>query len=386
MTHPAQAQTQRQKTMSEHGNNNNGISENTQYSLLVVDDNEMNRNLMSMQLARQGYQADTAASGIQALNMMEERDYDLILLDIMMPGMSGLEVLEIIRKKHTLISLPVIMVTADDLQESIVDALQRGANDYLIKPLNMPVTIARIKSQLTSKDLATLKDEFVRFASHDLKKPLIVIEDVVDTLLQECQAGQNAPADLQELLQLIKKTGENMRKIISGFLDTKQLESVDLAPEYKPAQLNELVEKSIQANASYARKKGVRLRQELDPNLPAVEVDEFRITQVLDNLIGNAMKFSPGNTTTTVRTHFDNNYVYAEICDGGPGLTDEDIQKLFMKHASLSNRPTGDETSTGVGLHLSKQFIDLHQGSIGARNNTEQGATFWFGLPLHHDN
>ena len=359
------------------------VKDNAKYSLLVVDDNEMNRNLMSLQLTRQGYQTDTAESGIQALNMMEEQDYDLILLDIMMPGMSGLEVLEIIRKKHTLISLPVIMVTADDLQESIVDALQRGANDSLIKPLNLPVTIARIKSQLTSKDLATLKDEFVRFASHDLKKPLIVIEDVVDTLLQECAAGKSTPADVYELLQLIKKTGENMEQIISGFLDTKKLQSTDLAPEYKPAQLNELVEKSIQANASYARKKGVRLEQALDPDLPAVAVDEFRITQVLDNLIGNAMKFSPSNTTTTVRTRCDGNYVYAEVCDGGPGLTEEDMQKLFMKHASLSNRPTGGETSTGVGLHLSKQFIELHQGQIGARNNAGEGATFWFGIPIN---
>jgi two-component system sensor histidine kinase/response regulator len=370
--------------MSQNGEKDS-LRDNARYSLLVVDDNEMNRNLMSLQLTRRGYQTDTAESGIQALNMMEEKDYDLILLDIMMPGMSGLEVLEIIRKKHTLISLPVIMVTADDLQESIVDALQRGANDYLIKPLSMPVTIARIKSQLTSKDLATLKDEFVRFASHDLKKPLIVIEDVVDTLIQECKAGQSTPEDIQDLLQLIKKTGENMEQIISGFLDTKKLQSADLAPDYKPAQLNELVEKSIQANANYARKKGVRLEEELDPDLPTVAVDEFRITQVLDNLIGNAMKFSPSDTTTTVRTRSDSQYVYAEVCDGGPGLTEEDMQKLFHKHAALSNRPTGGETSTGVGLHLSKQFIELHQGQIGARNNTTHGATFWFGVPIKHN-
>ena len=381
MTHSAHLQDQHQSSMPQHAKKDQH-RENTRYSLLVVDDNEMNRNLMSLQLTRQGYQVAAAASGIQALNMMEEQDYDLILLDIMMPGMSGLEVLEIIRKKHTLISLPVIMVTADDLQESIVDALQRGANDYLIKPLNVPVTIARIKSQLTSKDLATLKDEFVRFASHDLKKPLIVIEDVVDTLIKECNEGKSTPEDLQELLQIIQKTSNNMGQIISGFLDTKKLQSTDLAPEYKPTQLNELVEKSIQANASYARKKGVHLEIQLDTNLPTVAVDEFRITQVLDNLIGNAMKFSPSNTTTTVRTRCDDNHVYAEVCDGGPGLTEDDMHKLFLKDVALSNRPTGNETSTGVGLLLSKQFIDLHQGQIGARNNTNQGATFWFGIPI----
>lgn len=365
-------------------NDKQQLAANNKYRLLVVDDNEMNRSLIQIQLKRQGYTVSVAESGPQALNLLEEQEYDLILLDIMMPGMNGLEVLEVIRKKHTMLNLPVIMVTADDLQESIIDAMQRGANDYLIKPLNMPVTIARIKSQLTSKDLATLKDEFMRFASHDLKKPLIVIEDVVDTLIQDYQSNSTLNKDISEMLQIIKKTADNMQGIIAGFLDTKQLNPVEDKAEYTPSQLNTLVEKSIQANTSYARKKGVELIDELDPNLPVVEVDEFRITQVLDNLIGNAMKFSPSQTTTTVRTRSDGEYVYAEICDGGPGLSEDDMKKLFQKHAMLSNRPTGGESSTGVGLHLSKQFIDSHQGRIGAHNNPTRGATFWFGIPIKH--
>lgn len=363
-------------------NDKQQLAANAQYRLLVVDDNEMNRSLMQIQLKRQGYTVSVAEGGPQALNMLEEQEFDLILLDIMMPGMNGLEVLEVIRKKHTMLNLPVIMVTADDLQESIIDAMQRGANDYLIKPLNMPVTIARIKSQLTSKDLAALKDEFIRFASHDLKKPLIVIEDVVDTLIQECASTQNIKSDIPEMLDIIKKTAENMSGIIAGFLDTKNLNSPEDTLDITPAQLNKLVEKSIEANTSYARKKGVLLVEELDPNLPTVNIDAFRITQVLDNLIGNAMKFSPSETTTTVRTRADENYVYAEICDGGPGLTEDDMKKLFQKHAMLSNRPTGGESSTGVGLHLSKQFVDSHQGQIGARNNPANGATFWFSIPI----
>lgn len=358
---------------------------NADYLILIVDDNEMNRGLMSMQLKRHGYRVEMAEGGPQALNLMEEQDFDLVLLDIMMPGMNGLEVLEHIRKKHSLLSLPVIMVTADDLQESIVDAMQRGANDYIVKPFNLPVTIARVKSHLTSKYLATLKDEFVQFASHDLKKPLIVIDDVVDTLIQDCVPGQPVTEDMHELLQLVKKTGDNMQNIISGFLDENKLHGPELKPEYKVAQLNDIIEKSLQANASYAKKKGVELVEELDPSLPAIEIDEFRITQVLDNLIGNAMKFSPSDTTTTIRTRADERYVYAEICDGGPGLTEEDMKKLFIKHAMLSNRPTGDESSTGMGLHLSRQFIESHEGNIGARNNAKSGSTFWFGIPIKHN-
>jgi signal transduction histidine kinase len=302
----------------------------------------------------------------------------------MMPGMSGLEVLEKVRSQHSPLSLPIIMVTADDLEKSIVTALHLGANDYLVKPLQLQVALARIRNQLTLKDLAGLKDEFVRFASHDLKKPLIVMLDIAQTLKDECIVGQPTTADTLELIELINKTGHNMQHVIEGFLHTESNATTQHEPQYRPVELNRIVAKSLQANINYAKRKGVLLCQELQNNLPLVEADEFRISQVLDNLIGNAMKFSPDQTTTIVRTRCDNDYVYAEVCDGGPGLSEEDMRKLFTRYAKLSNIPTGGETSSGIGLSMSKQFIDMHHGRIGARNNPTQGATFWFGLPIKH--
>ena len=94
------------------------------------------------------------------------------------------------------------------------------------------------------------------------------------------------------------------------------------------------------------------------------------------------MKFSPRETTTTVRTRADEHFVYAEVCDGGPGLTEGDMRKLFTRYAKLSNVPTGGETSSGIGLSMSKQFIELHKGNIGVRNNPGSGATFWFSIPI----
>jgi signal transduction histidine kinase len=173
-----------------------------------------------------------------------------------------------------------------------------------------------------------------------------------------------------------------MQTVIEGFLNVENLDSGLTELQCKPVEINRLVARSIQHNAEYAKKKGVTLIEELSPELPAVVADEFRIAQVMDNLIGNAMKFSPRQTTTTVRTRTDGNFVYAEVSDGGPGLSEEDMSKLFQRHARLSNRPTGGESSSGIGLSLSKQFIDQHKGLIGARNNTSDGATFWIGLPI----
>ena len=354
---------------------------NQKFHLLVVDDNEMNRDLISLQLRKHGYRVSVAASGYEALELLETRKYDLILLDIMMPGMNGLDMLVEVRKQHSLLSLPVIMVTADDLEQSIIEALQRGANDYLVKPLNVPVAIARIKTQLTLKELDDLKGEFVRFASHDLKKPLIVAMDIVESLQQDCVPDQPVKPDTPDILEILFKTCNNMQNVIDGFLNTESF-AKGIADTKRPTPLNSVVDKSIQNNTEYAKKKGIVLKPELASDLPEIELDEFRITQVLDNLIGNAMKFSPKDTTTVVRTRTDGEFVYAEVSDGGPGLTEEDMKKLFQRHARLSNRPTGGESSTGVGLSLSKQLVEQHNGVIGARNNPTRGATFWIRLPV----
>jgi len=358
------------------------LTSNPINSLLIVDDNEMNRDLMSLQLRRNGFNPSTASGGKEALEMIARNQYDVILLDIMMPVMSGIEVLTKIRETHSILKLPVIMVTADDAQERIVECLQHGANDYLVKPLHMPVTTARINTQLHLKQLATLKDEFVQFASHDLKKPLIVLLDILSELKPQIPVGATISSENVEYIDLIEKTAQNMQSVVENFLDTKQLDSGKSELDYQPIHLNTLIRKTLDANRTYAKQKGIKLLEQLNPDLPAIEADVFRISQVLENLIGNAMKFSAENTCTVIQTHSDGDYVYAEIIDEGPGINEDDRKKLFKKNAELSNKPTGNESSSGIGLSLSKQMIDLHQGHIGATQNEDKGTTFWFSLPI----
>jgi len=352
------------------------------YTLLIVDDDEVSRELMSTQFERAGYRILLAETGFEALYHIDHSHVDLVLLDIMMPGISGLDVVEQIREHHSLINLPVIMVTADDHAQSVVTSLQLGANDYLTKPLNLAVALARIKTQLALKDLAELKSEFVRFASHDLKKPLIVMMDIASELEQICVPGEKLNADVPELLDLILRTGDNMEKVIHGFLGDEPSSRVTSELKYETVSLNDIVDKSLQTNETYARKKGVKLNKDQAADLPLLEADVFRLCHVLDNLIGNAIKFSPRDTVTTVRTYADERFAYAEVIDEGPGLTEEDMGQIFTRYAKLSNRPTGDEHSSGIGLAMSKQFIELHEGEIGARNNPQRGATFWFRVPL----
>jgi sigma-B regulation protein RsbU (phosphoserine phosphatase) len=141
--------------------------------LLVVDDDELNRDMLSRRLERKGYRVAVAADGPQALAMVAERPFDLVLLDVMMPGISGLEVLKVLRQEHAATALPVIMATARDQSDDIVQALRLGANDYVTKPLDFPVVLARIETQIL---LRRAVEEVVRL-KHDLDERNRALEE-----------------------------------------------------------------------------------------------------------------------------------------------------------------------------------------------------------------
>src|SRR5258708_3199626 len=250
------------------------MNNSAQGKLLVVDDNEMNRDMLSRRLKREGYTVTLAEDGNQAMELIKSQKFDLILLDIMMPGLSGFDMLPMIRETHSLADLPIIMATAKDESVDIVEGLKLGANDYVTKPIDFPVLLARLQIHLKLKALAQLKDEFLRIASHDLKNPLSTI-----------------------------------------------LMSAHIVRDKVP---------------------------------PGTEMPE----------------------------QIHNVSVVVDICDSGPGLTKEELDRVFTKYSRLSNKPTGGESSSGLGLAICKQFIDLHGGKIGVSNNPDHGATFWFSIPV----
>jgi len=352
-------------------------------NLLIVDDNQISGELVRLQLTRLGYHVSFAESGQRALDIIGREKIDVVLLDLRMPGMSGIEVLEKIREQHSMLSMPVIMVTADDQEHLIVDCLQSGANDYLVKPLSIPVTVARVNAQLNARNLSRLKDEFLSFASHDLKKPLIVMRDIIEALQENIKKPHLDIEDTQELLKLVHKSTVNMQHVVENFLDAESLNRDDAHRlKLKRLQLNHIIRDSLESNQNYAVAKNVILTGDLDNSIPEIEIDQFYVSQILDNLIGNALKFSPPQTKTCVSTHQEKDFIYTEVKDTGPGLSDSDLKNLFKRNAILSNKPTGDESSSGIGLLLVKKLVEMHGGVIGAKNNEGDGATFWFKLPI----
>jgi signal transduction histidine kinase len=348
--------------------------------ILVIEDNPDITKIMKIMLEHAGYQIVAANLGQHGLDYLKQHDVDLVLLDIMMPEMDGFEVLKQIRAQHSMVQLPVIMSTAIADQESVVRALELGANDYVTKPINFPVIQARINAHIALKELAEKNREFVSITSHDLKKNLALILDVVgemDNELRNSKVGD----DLLMMTGLISDSAITMKEITEDFLELDVLEKGRIRLFRSRFNMNDLINKVINQNQQYANKKSIRLTSELDTLVPRVNADSHRLEQVLNNLIGNAIKFSGPDTTVVVKCHSDIENLRVEVCDEGPGIPLDEIDRVFEKYAPISNKPTGGEVSTGLGTAICKHFVALHEGQIGVHNNDSGGATFWFSLP-----
>lgn len=353
--------------------------------LLVVDDNDLNREMLTKRLQRRGFEVSMAADGYQAMDAIEQEDYDLILLDIMMPGISGLEVLETLRKRFTAAELPIIMATAKTQSEDVVSALSLGANDYVTKPIDFNVLMARVETHLKLKHLFKLKDDFLSMASHDLKNPLFVIVCQAYLIANKVPVGAVMTDEAQEMLEKIGIHAKNMQKIIADFLDFQAVEDGHLKLNSETLDLAVLGQRVVENFQPYAAEKQITLEfHNCTPDQePLTFGDAGRLEQVVQNLVGNALKFIPASGKVTVEVHCRSRKIDFIVRDTGPGLSPQDLERVFVEFGKLSRRPTGNESSSGLGLAICKKLIDLHEGEIGARNNPEGGACFWFSLNKH---
>jgi signal transduction histidine kinase len=353
--------------------------------LLVVDDNNLNREMLTRRLERRKYAVTSVENGERALAVIEKDNIDMVLLDVMMPGMSGIEVLEVIRKRFSTAEMPVIMTTAKTQSEDIIDALKHGANDYVTKPIDFNVLMARVETHLNLKSLFKLKDDFLSIASHDLKNPLFVVVCQAYLIANKVPVGTPMTEEAFDMVHKIAQHARTMQSIIADFLDFQAVEDGHIRIEHKPFDIRALALRVVESQSVYAAEKKINISYQPDIENPEITGDAGRLEQVMQNLIGNAIKFNPQNGNVLVRVRGVEDKVSFEVSDEGPGLTQDDLGKAFKQYGRLSNTPTGSEKSNGLGLAICKKLIDLHGGEIGVHNNPDRGACFWFRVRRSND-
>ncbi len=356
-------------------------------TLLIVDDQEENLRVVGTVLTAIGYDIAAATSAAQAFKRLASRKPDLILLDVLMPDMDGLEMCRKIHENPVLQDIPIIFLSAADDKNLIVQALEAGGVDYVTKPFNKAELVSRVRTQLSLKEardqlraLAEDKDEILGILAHDLKNHLAGI-NLSSELLRE--SATELPERCANLVENIAHSSERMAAFVKEFLANQAAERWQVA--LHPVNLVDLVQSMTAAHQSAAVIKNIQLKPQL-PDQPVVAAaDGEGLRQVLDNLLSNAIKFTPpgGEVTLTVSTSAAGRAL-CQISDNGPGFSEGDREKMFRRYGRLSARPTAGEPSTGLGLSIVKRLIDAMQGELTLveQDAATAGASFLISLPL----
>ncbi|MFN8373924.1 MAG: response regulator [Anaerolineae bacterium] len=367
----------------------NGIhSELTFARILIVDDDPANLMLLR-RLFEKDCLVDCAQNAQEALNYLATTGFDLALLDIMMPGITGLQLLQMIRYNPQTSAIPIILVSALSDNQDIARGLELGANDYVTKPIDPDVVLARAYTQLTLKRLMDernhtisnlkmmqeIREKFFRIAAHDLKGPLSNIRLASHILRLHTQDLPTA----QDTLDALSMSLEKMQEVINDFLDTAAIQTGKLELRLDCVPFERLVNDVVMQYEAAAARKSIQINTSGVKG--AAQMDFARMCQVMANLVSNAIKYSPRDTTITLYSEEVDDHLKLCVADQGPGIPQAERTRLFHEFSRLSNRPTGGESSTGLGLWIVKHLIDLHQGEVGVDCPAEGGSIFWVSLP-----
>jgi signal transduction histidine kinase len=253
-----------------------------------------------------------------------------------------------------------------------VEKSQREAEIYRLKN----VELAQANESL--RKINELKTELLSIAAHDLRNPLNAIKGLADVIRQEV----NDQKSVIESSDLIYRSSQRMLHLISELLQTAAIESGKLTLNYKKVNVNDLAELVTLSNKQYANQKGQNLILLKEQNVDCtVNADEGRLREAMDNLVSNAIKYSPLQKSIWITVKRIDNVVRFEVRDEGPGLTEDDRKKLFGKFQRLSARPTGDESSTGLGLSITKNLVEMQGGHIWAESEVGKGSVFIIEFP-----
>ncbi len=324
-----------------------------------------------------------AQSGREAMRLLETEDFDLAILDLMMPGIDGFQVCRWIRSQERTRFLPVIVVTFLDAVKDRVDAVKAGADYFITKPPNEAELLARIQALIRLKrqreELLRLQQDFTSMIVHDLKNPLTAIlgnlETVTSGMLGSINEAQN------EALSDALDQGKKLIRLVNDILDLSKIEAGRLDIQLAQVKSSNLLEAARKLTDKYRGKHDIKVEFQADDPDIMVKADAEMIEQVFSNLIDNAFKFTPQGGEIAIGQIVQENRVIFWVRDTGCGIDARDHQLIFEKYAH-AQESARSKRGTGLGLVISRLIIQAHQGEIWLESAPGQGSTFYFSLPI----
>jgi two-component system, sensor histidine kinase and response regulator len=375
-------------------------------TILVVDDNLQNREVAEGHLVGAGYLVLLADGGARALTLLEAERPDLVLLDVLMPGMDGFETCRRIRAMPAVGDTPVLFLTALGDLETHKAALDSGADDFLTKPINRTELLIRVRSLLRIKQLTDQlrrnyeviraqrnallsaqrqKEELTTLIVHDLKNPLSSILSNVQYVLGRCAA----PADEHDALEDVVRASQSMVRLVMNLLDVSRSEDGALVPQVTEFNLPTLVGEVCSEMGRRIDDKEQRLALLVAPAVATLRGDRDLVRRILENLIDNAYKYGPRHATISVEVGtatMDDGLepaVEIRVRDEGEGIPKAYRQLIFEKYGRFE-QPGAEaaRTSHGLGLVFCRRAVAVHGGTIWIDDGPGRGGCFCVRLPL----
>ena len=371
--------------------------------VLIVDDEVKNIKLLKGILFSENYRIYEASSGEAAIDLVHSIRPDLILLDVMMPGISGFEVCRQLKQDEKTKTIPIIMVTALREKEDRLKALESGGDDFLSKPVDSTEVVVRVKSLLRIKsyhdeisynykeiaaknekllELEKTKDGLMHMIVHDLRTPLGAIFGFIDIMLLN---KQGLAKDQIKALEKCIDFCQELKEMIESLLSIYKLEEGKMKLNIEAANMEDMIDETVQQFFVKAAEKQIALSYDRSDRHLIALVDSSLVKRVLANLLNNAIRHTPygGRIKIFAESDQNNDNLHIKVVDNGDGISPEYHQKIFDKFEQVKLKKSGIAVgASGLGLSFCKLAVEGHDGRIWVESEGEgEGSSFQFTLP-----
>lgn len=353
--------------------------------ILIVDDSPNNQRIIGSILSNKNYNLAYAASGKDVFEFLEKQMPDLILLDIMMPGMDGFEVKAKLNENPTYISIPVIFITALEEPENKAKGFELGGRDYLVKPIHKLEVLARVKSQLLIQDQNSelirinaelqkandARDKIFSVISHDLRTSVGNIRNVFRFMMD----GMVDPVEDRDIIFDAEITARHTFNLLENLLYWAKSQQGNIKIHQEIVDLEDAINDVFDQEMGSAINKSIELVKVVEPDLKLF-VDRITLNIILRNLIINAIKFTPEKGKVEIFAKEINDKIHIIIKDNGIGMSTSDIEKILQKTEAFTKKGTNQERGTGLGLVIASEFLEMNSGELKIKSKIDQGSEF----------
>ena len=355
--------------------------------ILIIDDEESLRDGCRQALEKSGYTVLTAGEGAEGIKIARESNPEIAFIDLKMPGISGMEIIEIL--SQDIPDIVLIMITGYASIVSAVEAIQKGAYDYLPKPFSPDQLRTVVKRGLDHRNLKIetrrLREEkermeksFITFVSHEMRSPLVVIRQYIESL--KAIAGDRFDKDVTDIIERCRIRIQNLEEMIEHWLDLSRIEDGTFAQKKDPLTLSRIIARSVEDMSPVCQEKDILLESHVPDALPNIIGDEESLVRVFTNIIGNATKYTPGGGKITLSAENNEYYITVSISDTGSGIPHDKLPFIFEPFYRVKGKEEKHRGS-GLGLTFCKKIMESHGGEIWATSKEGEGTTFVLKFP-----